>query len=492
MRLCEARQQAEHLPPNSFDESHRVDIVGKVVSRRDHAQVTFIKIQSHEEGDDPDATVQLLILKKTAPPALVALLPILHPEFIGRWTGHLGRSKTGEISLQPTAPPELLRSPTDPAYLAKVLELTAQANITPVQAADMMDCALEDIIRLLEMPLESPARRRELVIVSHLMQGLPARGLIRARIQKLGLHDRMLLERAQRAAAGYPVRLLPGGGETVDFGAVDPLLNLPEQSGDRVNYIDSKKRPQIAWMLGQLKDLLASLPPTPPPHLFDIGGGRGDLALVIATSLPQLAMTVVDTNEPSLAAGRARAVQLGLGNIEFVSGSLADPPVQQSILGCARPVMVGLHACGGLSDLILDTAARAGASVLLCTCCFASHPDLLDGCLHQEPWGSADTGDCPPNPEVGAALGTQGPDPAGSPIPFSRAEWARLGQLAEMADHPEEAHRAMGALNALRLARFGRCLARRGPAGRTMAACEILAFPLEYSPRNLVLRVAVR
>lgn len=39
-------------------------------------------------------------------------------------------------------------------------------------------------------------------------------------------------------------------------------------------------------------------------------------------------------------------------------------------------IVVGLHCCGGLSEVALNVAAASHASFLVCTCCFCSHPQL--------------------------------------------------------------------------------------------------------------------
>lgn len=51
---------------------------------------------------------------------------------------------------------------------------------------------------------------------------------------------------------------------------------------------------------------------------IDVGGGRGDLAFALASTFPQLHVTVVDVNESSLEAARQGAAQLNLQNIDFV------------------------------------------------------------------------------------------------------------------------------------------------------------------------------
>ncbi len=186
---------------------------------------------------------------------------------------------------------------------------------------------------------------------------------------------------------------VPGAG----WGLLDPRLNLPDPCNSaRKNYIKLKKKPQIEWMLQKIADLIearrsaglikagqraptksscshqeptaqaptskelhstswlpssylssSSIPETEPSggdgndgapavaHLVDVGGGRGDLAIAAAATLPNVRVTVVDLNKASLEAGRTRAAELQLGNIEFVLGDLATVHLCEG-LACSR------------------------------------------------------------------------------------------------------------------------------------------------------------
>ena len=110
--------------------------------------------------------------------------------------------------------------------------------------------------------------------------------------------------------------------------------------------------------------------------ILDVGGGRGDLALCVAAAMPAASVTVVDTNLASLGDGAARAAKGRLGNIEFVCADAA------SLGPRLRPdLVIGLHACGGLTDTILRlaTVPKEGGgfpSFLVVPCCFNKHPAL--------------------------------------------------------------------------------------------------------------------
>ena len=88
----------------------------------------------------------------------------------------------------------------------------------------------------------------------------------------------------------------------------------------RMQYLEEKKYPQIQWLLRRLDPIItvwrgqqhphdehtsATTTTTPPYiHLLDVGGGRGDIAVAVATQYPDVKVTVVDMNASSLRAGQ--------------------------------------------------------------------------------------------------------------------------------------------------------------------------------------------
>lgn len=79
------------------------------------------------------------------------------------------------------------------------------------------------------------------------------------------------------------------------------------------------------------------------------------LAVAVDRSLPRSAATLAD----ALAAEWPRLV----GRINWVEGNLAAVPLQSSDL------VVSVHACGDLTDLVLERAVAAGARVAVLPCC---------------------------------------------------------------------------------------------------------------------------
>ncbi|MGE0043695.1 MAG: methyltransferase [Vicinamibacterales bacterium] len=103
-------------------------------------------------------------------------------------------------------------------------------------------------------------------------------------------------------------------------------------------------------------------------RVVDLGGGHGLLAqvlLLLDDSSP--AALVVDTAPPALAAKLHAALVDAwprlAGRVAFVEGRLEATPLSGADL------VVSCHACGALTDVVLDRAVAAGARVAVLPCC---------------------------------------------------------------------------------------------------------------------------
>ena len=165
----------------------------------------------------------------------------------------------------------------------------------------------------------------------------------------------------------------PGAGE-ISHTSLSLPLNLPsctESDSDdhqrRINYLRTKKEPQIRYLIAQMRDGGYVTPST--RSIIDVGGGRGDLAVAVAVALafPHVdAVTIVDVNERSLRAAAEYAEKAGVASL--VRTVLQDfrtyEPTNEVELVC------GLHACGDLTDLAIDFARRMQCGFVLCPCCY--------------------------------------------------------------------------------------------------------------------------
>lgn len=103
-------------------------------------------------------------------------------------------------------------------------------------------------------------------------------------------------------------------------------------------------------------------------RIVDVGGGHGLLAqlmLVLDDSSPEA--LVVDTAVPRSSAKVHEALVQAWprlsGRVRFIEAALEDVEIR------ATDVVVSSHACGSLTDRILDRAVAAGARVAVLPCC---------------------------------------------------------------------------------------------------------------------------
>jgi hypothetical protein len=105
-------------------------------------------------------------------------------------------------------------------------------------------------------------------------------------------------------------------------------------------------------------------------RVVDLGGGHGLLAhamLLLDDSSPQA--MVVDTSRPRSSARvheiLAAAWPRLAGRVTFVTSRVEDVVLDRD------DVVVSAHACGNLTDVVLDRAAAARARVAVLPCCHA-------------------------------------------------------------------------------------------------------------------------
>ena len=113
-------------------------------------------------------------------------------------------------------------------------------------------------------------------------------------------------------------------------------------------------------------------------RVVDLAGGHGLLAqalLLLDDSSPSA--LVVDASLPPSAA-RLHASLVAVwprlrGRVKFVEAALDTVPLERD------DVIVSCHACGALTDQVLDLAVRVRARVAVLPCCHGRAPAMLDG-----------------------------------------------------------------------------------------------------------------
>lgn len=99
-------------------------------------------------------------------------------------------------------------------------------------------------------------------------------------------------------------------------------------------------------------------------RVVDVGSGHGHLTRELAD---RLGMPVLGLERNAALADRARALAVEEGTAD-ASFAIADV-LASGLALTSRDCVVGLHACGELGDMMVESAARAGASIALVGCC---------------------------------------------------------------------------------------------------------------------------
>ena len=247
------------------------------------------------------------------------------------------------------------------------------------------------------------------------------------------------------------------------------------------SFWSKKKRPQLLLMAAIVDELLtaheaATHADSGPFQIVDIGGSKGHLAEHLAERFGnRVNVSVVDIEEGRIRAGAARArrrAELLSGggtraNLHFVAGDAAELS-RDGVLG-GIDLVLGLHACGGLSDLIIAHAVAHRAAFAVCTCCFLSNTRL------QVPSSRADESTLPRDAWL---------DDGTSSSAEASATLHALLKAAEQQDDPQIAQLGAHSVNAMRAAAAKRHWAAGNAA--TPLRVELRSFEPKYSPRNFV------
>ena len=294
-------------------------------------------------------------------------------------------------------------------------------------------------------------------------------------------------EVASRAANGADDG---GAGDNCGKGVAFAGGAVPVRSGRDGSFFSIKKRPQLILMTDVIAELLSAHPDwgRRPLSVVDVGGGKGLLAEHLARHFGAQAVevTLVELNERALAQVRARLDGRGTplpSNLALIQGDAA----QLAASGCLNAIdlVCGLHACGGLADVIMSHAVQQGAAFAVCTCCFCSNsglalPHALPHALSRDVWLSR----C----SAGAV---------------TEAQVETLRRTAELEGAALEARAAAHSVNAMRARAAAHAWAERWTSVPTAAGAqtldselrrrtpqlrvELVEFEAKFSGRNQVI-----
>ena len=394
---------------------------------------------------------------------------------------HVGKTEQLPPLMQATTI-HLVRCAPDPRAVNYVLNNFISLPLVTVLGGDCCVDA-ERIHTLASLP---PNNRRRRLEVAKQVRLLGACSSIekapRQRTPHMKKADLQLLDDMECQIELYPLHdereasLMEGGCEK---GSNDLLINIPND-GDpdlvssrghmtRCDYYHRRKQPQVRWMVDKLKEMCSSSTCT-YKHILDVGGGRGDLATAIALEFPSAHVTVIDRNAHSLQAGRVYSTkvlgQSNMNHIQFVQVDFLSFMLNKDEDAMVRPdVVVALHACGDLTDAVLDYARMEQIQFLICPCCYNKKLIGDAGCMEVSFTSWWDNMWCANDDDAARKRAT-------------------LERLAE-SEVRSVSLRAATLINSMRLASFKQTL--YGQEASRCLSLSLERFPSMYSLRNIVL-----
>jgi hypothetical protein len=126
-----------------------------------------------------------------------------------------------------------------------------------------------------------------------------------------------------------------------------------------------RKRMQIETLVSLLNDYTRLDETTRPIKIADLCGGRGDLSLMLAYLYPNCQVTIMDRNKLGLYQAQYRARMLGLTNCAVREMDLFEYQCSEHF-----DIVIGLHACGSLTDAIIEKFTPHTDYLFIATCCF--------------------------------------------------------------------------------------------------------------------------
>lgn len=285
--------------------AQQVEIKGRVSRRRNFDHVVFmvladvaVDVLDHkEEGQTFQVVINLEQLKSSAELELCTVGSQVST------VGHLERGdREGVVNVIVIEPVRLLKCAAEPNAILRVIDAFERGDISRELTLQALSCNEARLRELIEPAADRASaqkrpRRAELSAHARILAGCPPKRS-RQRGPHLRRADMLVLESLEGTVRLWPMTSVAevdvaaesecaGGAAGAGAHRLTQLvpINIPADSHNepssrgpqtRGEYAHGKKAPQIRWILDRLRKFPAF------KHVLDVGGGRGDLALLIA------------------------------------------------------------------------------------------------------------------------------------------------------------------------------------------------------------------
>lgn len=151
-----------------------------------------------------------------------------------------------------------------------------------------------------------------------------------------------------------------------------PVLTLPKVLTDRM---ETKKLNEVSVAAPYVYSICQTSEVT---HIVDMGSGQGYLSNTLAFLFPSLRILAIDGSESQIAGSKAFATSLGIAEdriqhlVRYIDGSMTLASEIDAWAGGQKCLLVGLHACGNLSEHMMRYFATCESITHLAAvgCCY--------------------------------------------------------------------------------------------------------------------------
>ncbi|KAG8164041.1 hypothetical protein KVR01_005959 [Diaporthe batatas] len=151
-----------------------------------------------------------------------------------------------------------------------------------------------------------------------------------------------------------------------------PVLVLPKVLADRM---ETKKLNEVSVAAPYIHSICQASGVT---HIIDMGSGQGYLSNTLAYLFPSLRILAIDGSESQIAGSKAFATFLGITEdriqhlVRYIDGSMKLASEIDAWAGGQKCLLVGLHACGNLSEHMIKYFAACSSITHLAAvgCCY--------------------------------------------------------------------------------------------------------------------------
>ena len=149
-------------------------------------------------------------------------------------------------------------------------------------------------------------------------------------------------------------------------------LGISDETG-RVHDKKRGKFRQINKFLEYVEQLYTKLPSDSEIKIFDLCCGKSYLSFAVYHYLTvnkrrSVYMLCIDLKLDVIKFCSSMAKDMGFSGMHFIAGDITKTPADT-----APDMVISLHACDTATDIVLDTAARLGAGIILSTPCCHSN-----------------------------------------------------------------------------------------------------------------------